>query len=148
MTERWTTLEDLATARGRYADGIPGYEPPKAFGVARVDGDGPAFAHVNDVGGTHLLPAVVLASVCGHRAGDATYELSVETFREAVRRLTPAGACTDVDHPNLWSWEPLLASAGEDATFVAIFVADPEAAPVDRYDAAFRRRLAAAEPGA
>ena len=141
MTESWTTLEDLAAARGRFAAGIPGYEPPKAFGVARVDADGLTFAHVNDVGGIHLLPAVILASVCGHRGGDATYELSAEAFAEVVRRLTPAGACAEIDHPNLWSWEPLLASADEGASFVAIFVADPDAPPRDRYDAAFRERL-------
>jgi hypothetical protein len=55
--------------------------------------------------------------------------------------LTPAEACTQIDHPNLWSWRPLLESGGRDASFVAIFVGDLSTPPVDRYDTAFRSRL-------
>jgi hypothetical protein len=129
--EAWRTDEELAAARQRYAAGIPGYVPPGAYGVARLDLHRLTFGAVNDVGSIHRLPAAVLASVCGYTSRT-----------EAVRRLAPAEAAVHWEHPNLWSWRELLDGADPSSTFVAFFVADPADAPVDEHDAAFRAQLA------
>jgi hypothetical protein len=129
------------SARIHYAEQIAGYESPLAYSVARRQGDEIDFSHLNDIGGTHLLPAVILAFVCGHPGGTATYELTAATFERALRLLAPSEACTLCDHPNLWSWRSLLESARVDTIFVAVFVSDLSATPVDRYDAAFRSLL-------
>ena len=139
--DRWPTDGDIQAAKRRYVDRMPGYEPPVAYGAGRIDGDGVRFGHVNDVGGVHMLPAVILAFVCGHRSGTATYVLGAEAMGEAVRLLAPAEACPAYEHPNLWSLRALAATAGADAAFVAVFVDDVGAAPVDRYDEAFRAHL-------
>jgi hypothetical protein len=139
--EQWVTVEDIAAARQRFVDAIPGYEFPVAYGVARIEGDHLTFGHVNEVGGTHLLPAVVLATVCGYTAGNATYVLDVETFDRAIASLAPAEACAAYEHPNLWSWRALREGASDEDTFVAVFVSDLAAPPVDHFDAEFRNRL-------
>lgn len=72
INDGWTTDEDLLAAGLRFAEKIPGYVTPAAYGVARLDGRKLTFGHINRPGGTHLLPAVVLASVCGYVAHTAT----------------------------------------------------------------------------
>jgi hypothetical protein len=115
---------------------------PAAYGVARVDGELLTFGEVNRVGHIHRLPAAVLASVCGYTSRTATFPLTADQLREAVRRLAPAEAALHWEHPNLWSWRELLDGAVPSSTFVAFFVADPADQPVDAHDAAFRDRLA------
>jgi RimJ/RimL family protein N-acetyltransferase len=142
--ERWPTDEEVQAAKRRYVARMPGYEAPAAYGVGRLDGDGVRFGHVNDVGGVHMLPAVILAFVCGHRSGTATYVLGADAMGEAVRLLAPAEACPAYDHPNLWSWRALVSTAGADAAYVAVFVDDVATPPVDRHDEAFRSHLSGA----
>jgi hypothetical protein len=137
----WRTDDDLAAARQHFAARIPGWTWPTAYGVARVDDGELVFGHVNEPGGTHRLPAVVLASVCGHGSGTATYELTADQLRSAVELLTPAEAALHWEHPNLWSWRELLDGTGADGRFVAFFVADLDDPPADERDAAFRGRL-------
>jgi hypothetical protein len=139
--ERWETDEDLAAARGRFAATVPGYTHPIAYATGRLDGDGLTFGYVNDVESLHRLPAAVLASVCGHHGGTATYRLTQEQFADAVDRLAPAEAATHWTHPNLWSWRDLLEGAGPASTFVVFFLASTGDAPVDDLDRRFRRRL-------
>jgi hypothetical protein len=139
----WRTDEHLAAAREHFAARIPGWQWPAAYGVARVDDDGLVFGHVNEPGRRHRLPAVVLAAVCGHTAGTATYDLSAGRLQKAVELLGPAEAAVHWDHPNLWSWRELLSGAGAYARFAAVFVGDPDDPPADERDAAFRRRLPA-----
>jgi hypothetical protein len=69
------------------------------------------FGEVNDVGSTHRLPAVVLASVCGYSADTATYELRAEQLREAA------------------------------APFMAFYATDLGDKSVSAHDIAFRARL-------
>jgi hypothetical protein len=82
---------------------------------------------------------VVLATVCGHVAGNATYVFDAAMFDRAIELLTPAEVCTAFDHPNLWSWRELR--TGGEEKFVAMFVNDLTESPVDEYDAAFRARM-------
>jgi len=114
---------------------------PAAYGVARVDDGELSFGAVNGVGSRHRLPAAVLASVCGYAEATGTFGLTTEQLAEAVRLLAPAEAAVHWDHPNLWSWQRLLAGAGPASSFIAFYVVDPEDEPVDEYDAAFRDRL-------
>jgi hypothetical protein len=137
----WRTDEDLAAARQHFAALIPGWQWPAAYAVARVDDGGLVFGHVNEPGGSHRLPAVVLASVCGHASGTATYELTADELRKAVELLAPAEAAVHWEHPNLWSWRELIDGAGSTGRFTAFFVADVDDPPADDHDAAFRARL-------
>jgi hypothetical protein len=120
---------------------IPGYVPPAAYGVARLDGERLLFGAVNGTSHIHRLPATVLASVCGYTSRTAAFRISAADLSEAVRRLTPAEAALHWEHPNLWSWRELLEGADTSSTFVAFFVADPADPPVDDLDAAFRARI-------
>lgn len=144
--ERWGTDEELAEARQRFADRIPGYVAPEAYSVARIDDGALTFGHVNDVGDLHRLPAAVLASVCGYVADTGTFELRREQLSEAVQLLSPAEAAEHWDHPNLWSWRDLLNHAAPESRFVAVFVRDVADAPADRYDTQFRTLLRSEPP--
>jgi hypothetical protein len=140
-TEAWRTDDDLHAARQRFAAEIPGYAQPVAYGVARLDGTTLTFAHVNRPGGDHLLPAVVLATVCGHAAATATYRLEPAQLATAIELLAPAEAAAHWDHPNLWSWRALAQTSPPDSEYVAFFVRDIDDPIVDEWDAAFRARL-------
>lgn len=135
------TADDVLAAKQQFIAAMDGFELPVAYSVARCDCDGFTFAHVNEVGGTHDLPAAVLATVCGYRTGNATIALTYQEFATAVDLLTPAEACQAFDHPNLWSWRRLLAASSSDAAFVVVCVADLAAAPTSEAEAAFRLRL-------
>src|SRR5262245_22346237 len=122
--EAWATDDLLASAVRRFADGIPGYAPPVAYGVARVDGDVVTLGHVNPLGAVRRLPAVVLASVCGYVDSSGTFALTREQLNDAVVRLSPAESATHMPHPNLWTWRTLVADAESGSTFHAYFLAD------------------------
>lgn len=149
MTARWPTKEDLAAARERFEEAIPGWEPPVAFGVGLVDGEGTSFPAVNRR--SAFLSAVVLGMVCGHASGTRTYDLPPHILAEAVRLMSPAEACTDVQHPNLTAWRSILAeiegtegtesAEGTERRAVAVFVGDLADPPADEHDARFRALL-------
>ncbi|MDP1794000.1 MAG: hypothetical protein Q8K63_07655 [Acidimicrobiales bacterium] len=122
--EQWVTVEEVLAAKARFEDAIPGYVRPLAYAVARIDAEGLRFAHVNDVGGTHQLPAAVLASVCGYASGNATRRFDAAEFDRSIELLAPAEACTAFDHPNLWSWRALRSESADSSEFVAIFIGD------------------------
>lgn len=148
--DAWSTIDDLVAARGRFEALVPGYVRPAAYGVgvASVSSSGAVldtwFPHVNT--DAHLLPSAVLATVCGYRSSTDTFELSRDQLREAVELLTPADACVEVDHPNLWTWRALLDGSEPDddsrsRRIVATFVADLGDDLVDSHDAYFRLHL-------
>lgn len=139
----WRTDADLAAARRHFAEGIPGFEFPLAYGVAREDGGELVFGHVNEPGGVHRLPGAVLATVCRHTSGTATYVLDGAQLRRAVELLAPAEAALHWEHPNLWSWRELLAGARPGARFLAFFVGDLADPPATDHEASFRARLPA-----
>jgi hypothetical protein len=115
----WPTLDDLDAACERFEAAIPGWRRPAAHALVLRQGDEVEIIRLN-VDGRHL-PCVVLATVCGHANGSAAYDLSTEQFDRAIELLTPADACTDVDHPNLWAWRALRPRSSMPT---AVFVAD------------------------
>ena len=116
----------MLAARDRFEQSIPGWQRPARFGIGllppgRDDVWLPYVCH-----GDHPLPAAVLATVCGHRRGAASYELTPHHLDDAIALLAPAGACPDFDHPNLEAWQvvrSIHATAG--GTIVAGFDVDP-----------------------
>lgn len=133
--ERWTTTEEIAAARGRLEDAIDGYERPAAYALGLTvpgeAGTGAVFPLVNQ--GANFLPAVVLATVCGHARGTATYVLDEEQLQEAIDLLAPAEACTAYDHPNLAAWRRLRAERADrpGAQVVAVFLGDLQPSAAD-----------------
>ncbi|HWI42089.1 MAG TPA: pyridoxamine 5'-phosphate oxidase family protein [Nocardioides sp.] len=117
--DEWSTVEGLGRIRERMAAQIDGWQSPVGHGIA-VDGD---FAHVNAPGGTHGLPAVVLATVLKHDGSTATLEVDRQQLDEAITALAPAAACTDVEHPNLAAWRKVRERVEErGGTVTAVFV--------------------------
>lgn len=136
MTEvRWATPEELAAARERLEAAIDGYERPAAFALGLAGDDGASaedvFPRVNSA--ANFLPAVVLATVCGHVQGTATYVLDEQRLQQAIDLLAPAEACTDVEHPNLVAWRRVRAELVDrpGAQVVAVFLGDLEPSPTD-----------------
>jgi hypothetical protein len=143
MTPDWSTPEGLAAIKVALAGTIEGWQEPVAYGV----GISPAssspeleFPHVNGPGGTHGLPAVVLAKIVGHAHGTQTYELSRPQVEAAVETLRPAEACTAVEHPNLAALRTVLAELDSNparAAFV-VFVGDLDDPVSSEADATLR----------
>ena len=143
--ERWTTTEEITAARERLEDAIDGYERPAAYALGlAVPGEPEAvFPLVNQ--GANFLPAVVLATVCGHVRGTATYVLDGQRLQEAIDLLAPAEACTAYDHPNLAVWRRVRAEAADrpGARVVAVFLGDLELTPTEgRYERLLREAVA------
>jgi hypothetical protein len=129
MEPDWSTPEGLAAIKQALAATIDGWQPPVAYAV----GISPAssspeleFPHVNAPGGTHGLPAVILAKLLGHTKGSETYELSRQQLTAAIETLKQAEACTTLEHPNLAAWRTVLAEldANPARTAYAVFVGD------------------------
>jgi hypothetical protein len=140
MGERWSTPEEIRLARERFEAAIPGWRQPAVYGVGRRVGDGVEFARVNTE--LHRLPAVILATVCGHAAGSASYVLDLAGFDQAIELLTPAEADTSQEHPNLWAWRRLRSTLADGDEVVAVFDGDPALACDDRYVLAMRGTVA------
>ncbi|GAB3280114.1 hypothetical protein GCM10027589_07000 [Actinocorallia lasiicapitis] len=102
--ETWSTLEELAAARERFAAALPGWRAPAVHALGTTDGTTTDFLIVNEGA---ALTAVVLSTVCGHRRGSASYELTEAQLDEAIALQSPASACQDVKHPNLAVWREL-----------------------------------------
>jgi hypothetical protein len=146
MEPDWSTPEGLAAIKVALAATIDGWQPPVAYAV----GISPAssspeleFPHVNAPGGTHGLPAVILAKLLGHVNGTQTYELTRQQLEAAVETLRPAEACTSLDHPNLAAWRTVLAEldANPARTAFAVFVGDLDDPVGSEADATLRALL-------
>ncbi len=136
--ERWETTEEIAAARQRFETAIPGWVAPMAFGIGRLAGGQVDFARIT-VGDHPSLPASVLATVSGHRAGSASYRLDRGELGRAIELLAPAEACTAFDHPNLDAWRWLHGVLGGGDVAVAVFVADLDQQCDDRHAEALRQ---------
>ena len=129
MTADWSTPEGLAAIKEALAATIDGWVPPVAYAVGISSASSSPeleFPHVNAPGGTHGLPAVVLAKLLGHVSGSHTYDLSRPQLEAAVETLRPAQACTSLDHPNLAAWRTILGEIGSNParTAYAVFIGD------------------------
>ncbi|GAA1414794.1 hypothetical protein [Catellatospora coxensis] len=139
MLEQWRTIADLDAARQRFEAAIPGWQPPAAFGIARLVSGRAVFARV--AVGDGFLPAVALATVCGHRGGSASYPLSPADLDRVIALLTPAVACTELPHPNLHAWRALRLQLGLGEHALAAFAHDLSAQPGDRHVAAMLEQV-------
>lgn len=154
-------MDEILAARTRFESAIEGWTPPNAHGVGlrpstAADHEPEHFPLVNAYG--HRLPAVVIATVVGHRRGTAAYRLTRQELERAIELISPAEAYVDYDHPNVRSWrDRILPALTEDpaAEVVAVFIGDePEASPdpaIDAFRAAFPDQtvaIAAATAGA
>lgn len=143
MTADWSTTQGLAAIKDALAATIEGWQAPVAYGV----GISPAssspeleFPHVNGPGGTHGLPAVVLAKIVGHANGTQTYEISKAQLEAAVETLRPAEACTSVEHPNLAAFRTVLAELASNPAREAhvVFIGDLDDPVSSEADATLR----------
>lgn len=134
--DEWSTLDGLARIRERLGAQIDGWVPPASYALA-VDGELP---YVNQPGGRHGLPGVVLATVLKHDGSTATLDVSRQQLDEAINALAPAAACTDVDHPNLAAWRAIAARLDErgSGTVQAVFVRSTDDPVGSDLDAALR----------
>lgn len=113
-----------------------------AYAVGFRRGQDWVFPYVNRPGGTHGLPAVILAEVVGYSHGTREISISAACLAQAITALQPAEAATDVDHPNLAAWRTI--AAADPREIAAVFVGslgDPFAGPAD---AALRAQMASA----
>jgi hypothetical protein len=147
----WSTPGGLAAIRDHLAARIEGWRTPVAYAVALSPASSSpewVFPHVNAPGGTHGLPAVVLATVLRHDGSTATVPLSRAELAAAVESLEPAEACTTLDHPNLAAWRHVLAELdGNPAReAVAVFVADLDDPVASEADGSMRATFGGHEP--
>jgi hypothetical protein len=146
VAERWSTLEQIQEALARHEQRMPGWVRPAAYAVGVVDEQGARFPVVNV--GTHPLPAVILAEVCGHRrSGNWTYILTVDELEQAIHGLSPALAWVESDHPNLQAWREVVSSVRarplEDLIIVAVFIGNLDQPPRDEYQLDLVKRISA-----
>lgn len=140
MSERWETVDDIREARERFEAAIPGWRAPAAFGLGEVDADGGVdFFRVNTR--DHLLPAVVLGTVCGSRGETGSHPMTRDDLAKAIDLLAPAEACDAFEHPNLWSWQARLPGLAPDARLAAVFLADLDTPSDDPLVAALRTAI-------
>lgn len=118
----WSTETLVLAALDRFEAAIPGWVRPAAFGVAwEPDGE---FTWARHGLGDTPLPAVVLATACGHTGGSASHRLTMTDLDHAITLLSPAEACESLDHPDLWAWRALRAALPGDAEAIAVFAED------------------------
>lgn len=146
MEPDWSTPQGLAAIKDALAATIDGWSPPVAYAVGISSASSSPeleFPHVNAPGGTHGLPAVVLAKLLGHANGTHTYELGRSQLEAAVATLAPAEACTSVDHPNLAAWRSLLGEldANPARTAYAVFIGGLDDPVESEADATLRTLL-------
>ena len=142
----WTSPDGLKAIKESVAATIPGWRAPIVYAVGLSSASSspePDFPHVNRPGGGHQLPAVVLAKVVGHDGSTATLELTSAQLEATVESLSPAEACTVVDHPNLAAWRQILGELRSNParTAYAVFIEDLDDPVTSKADGALRARL-------
>lgn len=138
-TEDWSTRAGLRDISGARSAAIPGWRAPVAYAVGFLRDGQWVFPHINKPGGTHGLPAVMLAETVGFSSGTSEYRLTPEQLVEAITKLAPAEAATDVDHPNLAAWRAVQVAGASD--IVAVFVGDVGDPPAGPADSALRAQF-------
>lgn len=142
VEEDWSTLAGLHEIRRARSGRIEGWAAPAAYAVGFRRGSEWVFPYINLPGGTHGLPAVILAEVVGYSHGTREIFISAASLAQAITDLQPAEAATDVDHPNLGAWRAI--AAADPHEIVAVFVGSLDDPVAGSADAALRARMAAA----
>lgn len=130
MTELdWSTPAGLAAIRQHLAGQLESWTLPVAWGVGVSSASSDLewqFPHINLPGGSHALAAVVLATVAKHDGSTATLPLTSAHLEAAIEGLSPARACTEVEHPNLAAWQEALTEIRDNPARegVAVFISD------------------------
>ena len=102
---------------------IPGWQRPAAWGLGRLSDDGTVqFERVNVA--WSLLPAVVVATLCGHVSGSGAYPLTVVDLDRAIALLAPADFATFMPHPSLAALRALRADLDDDDQAVVVYAGD------------------------
>ena len=87
MNLRWRTVAELQAAKKVIIEAMPGFDAPAAYAVGCQAADGQIDFRASNHRGSHDLPAVVLAKICGYRTGSASYQLNLPTFRQGNPRI-------------------------------------------------------------
>ena len=129
----------------------PGYQKPKAFGVgmATIAPSGKVLdtAYVATSVDDNLGAAAVIADVCGHTSGTATYRLTSDQIARCLAAFAPMMAEDDptgAKHPNiaaLVAVQNLVPAKGGDRVPVVAFIGSLDDAPVDTHDVYLRLHL-------
>jgi hypothetical protein len=119
-----STAEGIADAMSALLSALPGYEPPTMHGVGYLSPEQPLIVEAFNTEG-HDFPAMLLASILGHRTGTRIVPLTADALEEAIAFMSPAERCTVYRHPNIAAWRRLQARLLEQQNIrpVAIFVA-------------------------
>ena len=138
---RWETPEEILAARDQLERDLEGYRRPAAYALGMVDSSADGHPRADDVfpvinHAANMLPAVVLATVCGHTHGTSTYHITHAQLDQAIEMLTPAEACTEYDHPNLSAWRDIRDRARHQprADVIAVFLGSSHEHPGGRWE--------------
>jgi hypothetical protein len=136
-TEAWSTSAEILAKRLEFEAALgPQWHRAAAWGVLHEDENGGVHVDRCNVAGVdeHHLPAAILATVLGHPGGTASIPFGAAEMDRAIELLTPAEACTEFGHPNLWAWRALRSSLGPAPRFTAVYTdAFDLVDPADRY---------------
>ena len=129
----------------------PGYTKPKAFGVgtATIAPSGKVLdaAYAATSVDENLGAAAVIADICGHKSGTATYRVTDDQIERCLAAFAPMLADDDPDgskHPNIAALKAVQNSApaaGGHRVAVVAFVGSLHDAPVDTLDVYLRLHL-------
>jgi hypothetical protein len=88
--EDWSSLAGLDEIRRARSQQINGWQPPLAYAVGFREGQRWSFPYTNEPGGSHGLPAVILAEILGYSSGTREIRLTDAQLAEAIASLQPA----------------------------------------------------------
>jgi hypothetical protein len=119
-----STVEGIADGMSALLSALPGYQSPTMHGVGYLSPEHPLVVEAFNTEG-HDFPAMLLASILGHRIGTRIVPLTAHALEEAIAFMSPAERCTAYRHPNIAAWRRLLQRLLERPEIrpVAIFVA-------------------------
>lgn len=119
-----STVEGIFDAMSALLSALPEYEPPMMHGVGYLSSGQSLVVEAFNTEG-HDFPAMLLASILGHRKGTRIVPLTTDALEEAIAFMSPAERCTIYKHPNIAAWRRLLAHLFVQPKIhpVAIFVA-------------------------
>jgi hypothetical protein len=134
-----SSVDGIAAASSALAKRLAPFVVPSAHGSGTLAVGGSVTVDVFNLAG-HDFPALLLAALCGYRAGTQVVMLSVLQLQLAVSLMAPAERCRAFKHPNIAAWRKILARVAEnpDERPIAVFF-DARQPSEDRIVASFLR---------